>query len=334
MTPADRAYELVNGFRASQIVHAAVELRVPDLLADGPKSAEDLSGTIGMESKRLRRLLRALAGLGVLVEGNDGRFANTDVGYLFREGVPGSRRALVRMLVPESYRMWDRFMETLQTGVTAQSLVHGGTLWDLIARDPDFAARFNEAMAWNTENAAEFVATSGDFAGAATVVDVGGGEGSLLAAVLLAHLDLRGIVFDLPAGLSQTAAYLAAQKVLDRCSIVEGDFFKSVPPGDVYLLKDVIHDWDDEKAAAILGVCRHEMSSRGRVMLVERVLPSRVSSSPAHLNATITDLQMMMQLGSQERTLDEYAGLLEAARLKLDRFTPGGVYQLIEAVGV
>lgn len=334
MTPGDRAYELVNGFRAAQIVHAAVELRVPDLLADGPKSAEDLSSASGIESKRLRRLLRALVGLGVLVETDDGRFANTEVGDLFREGVPGSRRALVRMLIPETYRIWDHFMETLRTGETGQSLAHGATLWEVIARDPDFAARFNDAMAWNTENAAEFVATSGDFEGASLVVDVGGGKGSLLAGVLLAHPDLRGIVFDLPAGLGQTAEYLVTQRVLDRCRIVEGDFFESVPPGDVYLLKDILHDWDDQKATAILRVCRREMSPRARVMVVERVLPSRITNSPVHLNATMTDLQMMVQLGSQERTVAEHARLFEAARLKLDRFTPGGVYQLVEAVAV
>lgn len=332
MTLGDRAYELVNGFRTSQIVHAAVELRIPDLLSDRPKSAGDLAHATGIEASRMRRLLRALAGLGVLVEAEDGRFANSELGNLFREGVPGSRRPLVRMLMPESYRNWDHFMETLRTGVTGQSLAHGGTLWDLIGRDPDFGARFNAAMAGNTEDMASFVGSAGDFSQASVAVDVGGGEGSLVTGILRAHPGLRGIVYDLPAGLAQTPAYLASHGVADRCEIVEGSFFQSVPPGDVYLLKDILHDWDDDSATAILRVCRREMKTGARLMIVERVMPSRVSATPEHMNAAMTDLQMMVQLGGKERTLDEFGGLFAAADLSLDRFTPGGVYQLLEAI--
>lgn len=332
MAAADRAYELVNGFRATQIIHALVELRIADLLAAGPRSALELSGETAIDAERLRRLLRALVALGVLTEGDDGRYANTDVGDLFRDGVPGSRRALTRMLTPESYRSWAFFMDTLRTGVTGHSLAHGEALWQHLSSDPDYAARFNAAMAGNTEDLAKFVYTAGDFERAKLVIDVGGGEGSLLAGVLLAHPGARGIVYDLAAGLVQTAAYLASQKVLDRCELVEGNFFESVPTGDVYLLKDILHDWDDEHAAEILRVCRKAMHPTSRVMVVERVMPSHVTSTPAHLNATITDLQMMVQLGGRERTVEELEELFSAAHLKLDRFTPGGVYQLIEAV--
>ncbi len=332
MTPSERAYELVNGFRTTQIVHAAVQLRIPDLLADRSMSAPDLARATDIEVSRLQRLLKALTGLGVLVEAEDGRFANSELGELFREGVPGSRRLLVRMLVPESYRNWDHFMETLRTGVTGQSLAHGGTLWDLIARDPDFGARFNAAMAGNTEDMAIFVGSAGDFSKASVVVDVGGGEGSLVTGVLRANPGLRGIVYDLPAGLAQTPAYLASHGVADRCEIVEGSFFESVPRGDVYLLKDILHDWDDNSATAILRVCRREVKAGARLMIVERVMPSHITATPAHMNATMTDLQMMVQLGGKERTLDEFGELFAAAHLGLDRFTPGGVYQLLEAI--
>lgn len=334
MNAGDRAYELVNGFRTTQIVYAAVELRIPDLLGEGKRSADELSAATGIDRGRLRRLLRALAALGVLEEATDGGFVNTEVGELFRNDVPASRRRLVRMLVPESYRNWDHFMETLRTGVTGQSIAHGATLWELIARDPDFGSRFNEAMASNTESLAQFVATSGDFAHASLVVDVGGGEGSLLAGVLRHHPGLRGIVVDLPAGLAQTASYLMSQQVLDRCTIVEGNFFDSVPAGDVFMLKDILHDWDDEHVGAILGVCRTAMSPSARIMVVERVMPSHVTSTSTHMNATMTDLQMMVQLGGQERTLEEFGVLFERAGLKIDQFTPGGVYQLIEAVAL
>jgi hypothetical protein len=334
LTPAERAYQLANGFRATQLVSAAAELRIPDLIADGLKSADELSGPTGIDPGRLRRLLRALAALGVLSEAEDGRYANTDVGELFRENVQGSNFALVRMLVPESYRGWDHLMETLRTGVTGHSLAWGGTLWDSIARDPDYRARFNAGMAWNTQNLTEFVAGSGNFDGASLAIDVGGGKGSLIAGVLKAHRNLRGIVFGLKAGLADTAEYLAEQGVAERCQLVEGNFFESVPAADVYLLKDILHDWDDEHAAAILRVCRRAMDPQSRVMVVERVLPSRITDSAAHLNAAITDMQMMVQLGGQERTLEEYDALFEAAELERGAFRPGGVYKLVEAIPV
>ncbi|TME40413.1 MAG: methyltransferase [Chloroflexi bacterium] len=334
LKPEDRAYQLVNGFRAAQVVGGAVRLGIPDHLATGPMSVDGLSMETKIEAGRLRRLLRGLVALGVVAEQNDGRFSNTEVGELFREGVPGTRRLMALMLIPESYRAWDHFMETLQTGVTGHSLAHGGTLWESLARDPDFAARFNAVMASNSEEVARFVATSGEFTHASVVIDVGGGKGALVAGVMLDHPRLRGIVYDVPAGLAETSEYLAARGVADRCAIVEGDFFKSVPAGDVYLLKDILHDWDDERAGAILAVCRAAMNPGARTMIVERVPPSHLSDDPVHLNFAMTDLQMMVQLGGRERTLEEYEPLFEGAGLKLDRFTPGGVYQLVEAVAV
>ena len=333
MTPADRAFELVNGFRFTQMVYAAVELGIPDLVAAEPSSLEGLATATGIDPSRLRRLLRGLVALGVLRESED-RYANTEVGELFREGVDGSRRAQLRMLVPESYRNWDHFVETLRTGVTGQQLAHGATLWELIARDPDFAARFNDAMAGHSEDANSIVAKSGDFRKASMVVDVGGGEGSLLAAVLDAHPGLRGIVYDLAAGLAQTHAYLAARGLGGRASIVEGSFFESVPEGDVYLLRDILHDWDDERATEILRVCRRPMHAGARLMVVERMASSTVAEGPVQADAAVIDLQMMVQLGGKERTLAEMEELFESAGLKLDRFTPGGVWQLVEAVPI
>lgn len=332
-SPGDRAFELVNGFRASQIVHAAAELQLPDLIAAGRTSVEELSAATQIDTSRMRRLVRALIAVGVFTE-TEGTLANTAVGELFREGVPGSRRANVRMLVPESYHDWDHFMETLRTGVTGESLAYGGTLWQHIAGDPDFALRFNEAMAANSEAVARFVAQAGDFSGVTVVGDIGGGTGALLAAVLSAHSGLRGIVFDLPAGLAETYDYLAARGLLARSSIVEGDFFESAPAADLYLLKDILHDWDDDRAEQILAVCRRAMPGRGRVMIVERVMPSRVAEDPVHLASTMIDLHMMVLLGGRERTLEDFGELFAKTGLELERFTPGEVYQLVEAKAV
>jgi orsellinic acid C2-O-methyltransferase len=333
LTPGDRAYQLVNGFRISQVVHAAAELRIPDLLASHPMTASELSVETQIEMSRLQRLLRALVSLGVLAEGEDGSLSNTEVGELFRENAAGSRRATSMMLIPESYRAWDHFMEVLRTGAVGHVLAHGGTLWETIARDPDFAARFNNAMAANSNEVADFVASSVDFSGVDLVVDVAGGEGALLGGILVAHPRLRGIVCDLPAGLEQTSAYLAWIGVVDRCDIVECDFFQSVPKGGgVYLLKDIIHDWDDEAAAKILAVVRNAMAPGARVVIVERLVPSPVTNSIADFNAVMTDLQMMVQLGSRERTLGEFRELLGAAGFEFARSAPGGVFKVIEAV--
>lgn len=333
MNPADRAFELVNGFRFSQLVYAAVELRIPDLLAQGPRSDDELSVATGIDLIRLRRLLRGLVAIGVLVQPDDGRFANTEVGRLFRED--GSvEPARLRMLIPESYQNWGHFMQTLRTGVTGQSLAHGATLWELIARDPDFASRFNQAMASGSEEIADFVARSIDFTRAALVVDVGGGKGALIAGILLAHTHLRGVVCDVSAGLTDTSRYLAERGLTDRCVALEADFFDSVPAGDVYLLKDILHDWPDDRAAAILRVCRRAMAPGSRVVVIERVLPSRVTAIPAHLNAAIIDLQMMVQLGGRERTIDEYRQLLAAAALTVSLVASDEPYQAIEATAV
>jgi hypothetical protein len=328
----DRAYELVNGFRAAQVVRAAVELNIPDLVAGGAMSAEQLSAATQIDVDRVRRLLRGLVALGVLEQGDDHRFANTEVGELFREGIPGSRRPQARMLIPESYRAWDHLMETLRTGVPGHKLAHGGTLWQTIARDPDFAQRFNDAMAGNSEQVVDLVAGL-DFASARLIVDVGGGEGALVGGVLRAHPHLRGIVCDLPAGLAETHQYLGRLGVADRCTTIDCDFFVSVPSGgDVYLLKDILHDWDDEHAGAILSVCRRAARPGARILIVERLVPSRVTTQPAHVNAAFTDLQMMVQLGGRERTVEEIQHLFEQSGFSLVARHPGVMWNVVEGL--
>lgn len=336
MTPADRAFDLVSGFRHSQLVHAAVELKIPDLLAGGPKTSEQVSKATGIDPGRLHRLLRGLAAIGVLTEREDGTFANTDVGELFRD-VPGTRRPTAMMMLNHDYWSWGHFLQTLQTGVTGQKLAHGGTLWDSIASDPDFASRFNRAMVLNSEGAAESISQSGDFEHASVVVDVGGGKGGLIGGILVRHPHLRGIVCDVSAGLGETRAYLSSLGVLERCEIAECDFFQSVPAGgDVYVLKDILHDWDDEHAAAILTVCRAAMAPGTRLMLVERSLPERVGDDPSDVNRVITDLHMMVLLGGKERAISDFKILFAATKFELTRAVPffGQPFGIIEAAAV
>lgn len=333
MTPADRAFQLVGGYRASQLVHAAVELKIPDLLAAGPMMSEQLSGATGIDRGRLHRMLRGLVALDVLAEGQDGTFTNTEVGETFREG--GSRRAMALMMIPHDYSSWGHFMETLRTGVTGQQLAHHGTLWDSIERDPDFAMTFNQAMASNSEAVVELVSREGDFTNAQLIVDVGGGKGALVAGIVAMHAHLRGIVCDLPAGLAEAPAYAAKLGVEDRCDVAEADFFKAVPEGaDVYLLKDILHDWPDDDAVAILEVCRRAMRPGSRLLVVERTLPTRVGDDPMDHNRILTDLHMMVLLGGKERTLEDFGELFDRTGFSLTRFVPGQPFGIVEAVAV
>ena len=314
------------------MVYAAIELDLPDLIGGGQTTIEELSASTEIEASRLRRLLRGLVALGVLTETGE-RYTNTEVGEAFRRE-PGSARAGARMLIPESYRSWSRFLETLRTGVPGQLLEHGETMWERLAREPNFAEVFNERMALNSQGVVDFVAKKGDFAGASVIADIGGGTGALIAGVLLAHLELKGIVFDIPGGLGETAAYLAERRLTDRCQILEGSFFNSVPAADIYLLKDILHDWDDENAAKILTVCRGAINPDGRLMIVERVAPAHITDDPRHFASALTDLHMMVQLGGRERTLEDFDVLFRATGFERLRFTPGEVFHLLEAKAV
>jgi orsellinic acid C2-O-methyltransferase len=331
--PVDRAYELVIGFRSAQLVHAAVELRIPDLVAAGPRSFTELAVDTGIDAGRLRRALRGLAALGVLEEAADGRFTNTPVGELFRRQALGGFARQRMMLLPDEYRAWEHLLETLRSGRTGYEIAFGAGHWESLERDSAQAARFNEAMVVQTENVSGFVASELNLTRVSLIVDVGGGSGALAAGVLLAHPDISGIVCDLRAGLAGTASYLDRLGVLNRCELVEADFFKAVPEGgDVYLLKQIIHDWDDDHAARILATCRRAMAPGSRIVLIERVFPTRVTEDPTHLTLAMLDLHMMVALGGRERTLEEYREMLERAGFRFSRLIPGDRFGLIEAV--
>jgi precorrin-6B methylase 2/predicted transcriptional regulator len=327
----DRAFELVAGFRIAQLLRAAVELRIPDLLQAGPASVERLAETTGIDAMRLRRALRALSSLGLLKEDEQGRFTSTELGNLFSESTPGSVGPMLLMQL-DGYRAWGHFLESLRTGRTGQSIEYGENHWQTLAGNPEEAARFNAAMVAQTEQAIAFVAANLDLDQNSVVVDVGGGNGALVAGLLRARPDLRGIVCDLAPGLAGTADYLARTEVADRCRVLEADFFDSLPAeGDAYFLKQVLHDWDDEHAARILATCRRSMRAGARIVIIERLQPGRMVRDPNHLGLAMLDLEMMVRLGGRERTLQEYVELLEGAGFHFLRALPGERFALIEA---
>jgi precorrin-6B methylase 2 len=329
----DRAFQLVSGFRSTQMVLAVVQLKIPDLVAPGPQSADDLAAATGVQADPLRRILRCLVTVGVFTETADGRFAATPVSECLRDQ-PGSMRAQALMLPAEAYVPFGDLMHSLKTGESAFEHVFGMTNWEQLALDPERSSIFNAAMQAGTERIQAAVVAAWGFHEVRSFVDVGGGRGTMTAALLKANPHLRATVFDLPAGLAETKAYLKGQGVDDRCELVSGNFFESVPTRhDAYMLKQIIHDWSDEKAAEILATCRKAMGSASRLVLMERVLPVRAEESADARAIFMTDIQMLVMFGSRERTEVEYRALMQKAGLRLTRVIPtSSVFQLIEGV--
>jgi orsellinic acid C2-O-methyltransferase len=321
---------LINGFMGSQVVHVAAELGVADLLADGAQTAEALAQQSGTHAPSLHRLLRALASLGLLDEVEPGRFALTALGAQLRTAVPGSLRNRALLFGGERHwRSWGELLRSVRTGETAMQHLYGMGGFEYLAAHPQQAAIFNEAMAETTRQVARAVVTAYDFSRFRTIVDIGGGNGALIAVILAAAPELRGIVFDLPSGNVEASRQLAAADVAERYDVIAGDFFRSVPSSaDAYILKSIIHDWDDERSVAILKNCRKVIPAYGKLLLVERVMPARMEASQSRQQMSMTDIHMLVLAGGRERTETEFQALFAAADFELARILP-----LPEAVG-
>ena len=330
---------LITGFMPARVVHVAAELGLADLIAAGETSAASLARETGTHAPSLHRLLRALASLGLVDEVEPGRFALTALGAHLRRGAPGSLSNIALMFGGErSWRSWGELLHSVRTGESATRHVFGMGSFEYLAAYPPAAAIFNEAMAEITRQVAHAVAAAYDFSRFRRIVDVGGGNGTLLAAILAAAPALRGSVFDLPAGNADAPRLLAAAGLAERAEAIAGDFFRAVPQGaDAYILKSVIHDWDDDESVIILTNCRKAIAGGGRLLLVERVMPERMESSPIHQRMAMLDMNMLALPGGRERTEAEYRALFQAARFALERILPlpdrGGL-SLIEAAPV
>jgi hypothetical protein len=331
--PSIEAQRLVSGFRVYQMVVAACRLQLPDLVAEGPKTADELAASTETHGPSLRRMLRGLAAWSFIEEKPDGRFGATPLSDTFRSDKPGLRNMAI-MLSKEEYQAWGDLLHTVQTGKPAFEHVFGKNRWEKLGEDPQAAAEFNAAMVELSSRVAQSFASAYDLGAARTVVDVGGGNGALLIAVLRANPEVRGILFDLAQGLSGADEKLAAAGVADRVTLHEGSFFEAVPSGgDVYLLKSIVHDWDDERALAILQACRRAMDAEARLVILERELAGRIEDPSEALPSVMSDLNMMVVLGGMERTPDEYRELLARAGLRVTRLVPNeSEFAAIEAV--
>ena len=319
------------GLATSQVLRVAATLRLPDLVAAGTSDAARLAEATGTDPAALRRLLRALACLGVLVESAPGHFAPGPRCDALRSDVPDSLHGMALVVNgPEAWRSWGELEYSVRTGLPAWDKVVGTSHFDHLAQHPDEAAVFNAAMEQFTLAVAPQVVGAFDFSRFACVVDVGGGNGALLAQVLTAAPGARGVLVDLGAAVVDAPRVFDAAGVADRAEVFVGDFFDQIPQGgDVYLLKSVLHDWDDERAVRLLSRCRAAMDPGGAIVVVEPVLPD--TAAPEAAGKVMSDLNMLVNTGGQERTEAEYSALFTAAGLRLRQRTPLGPFDVLVA---
>jgi hypothetical protein len=323
--------QLISAYWMSQLVFVAAKLRVADELAKGPVAADVLAGRVGAHGPSLRRVLRALASHGIFAETSDGRFKLTPLGARLRSDVPGSLRDFAAMLVEGyNWEAWGALLHGVQTGELPFEHVHGMPAFEWLGAHPEDERVFSAAMASISGSDIAAVASAYPFGELTTVVDVGGAHGHLLAAILRRHRRVRGILFDQPQVVEAAAQTGFLADLGDRCEIRGGSFFEGVPAGaDGYLLKYIIHDWDDQRALPILRHCRDAMQPDGRVLLVEHVL--RPGNAPDF--GKLLDINMLVIAGGQERTREEFRDLFERAGLRLRRVVPtAGRVSVLEAV--
>jgi O-methyltransferase domain/Dimerisation domain len=323
---------LVDGFRVSQTLYAAVELGIPDLLAEDERSSDDLAEASGADASALYRLLRALASLGILHEADGRRFALTELGQPLRGDMSASLRGWVRLTGREYFwHTWGNLTSSIRSGGNAFRSLHGQSVWEWRAAHPEESAIFDAAMRSTTLAAHDAILAAYDFGRFGTVVDVGGGTGTLLASILEAHPATRGILLDQEHVVSGAEPVLRAAGVADRCEVVGGSFFSSVPEGgDAYVLKTIIHDWEDEESVAILRTCREAMGAQAVVLLIERDL-GRPNENPI---AKLMDLNMLVLPGGRDRTVEEYAALFDGSGLSFTAAHPTATGLLVIEAGV
>ena len=301
----------LRGYRLTQLVHVVAKLGVPDALIAGPRTAGEIALDVGADPGALHRLLRVLVDVGVFTQTADNRFGLGEDGQLLRSDVEGSLRPAA-IMYGESWwwGAWGGLFEAVRTGRTAFDQVHGVGLFDYLASNAEAAQLFHASMGLMTAAQADAVAAGWDFSTTQQLIDIGGGEGALVRAILALHRHVSAVVFDRPLAVEGARKRLAALASEGRCDFVVGDFFVEVPAGgDTYTLKDIVHDWDDDRAIAILRTVRRAMADSGRLLVIERVLPPGATPSPAKF----VDLSMLVLTGGRERTEAAYRDLLERA---------------------
>jgi hypothetical protein len=329
---AEKMCQMIRAYWVSQIVGTLAALEIPDRLANGPLSFDELAKQIGCDPEATYRLLRASAHVDVVSAMTDGRFGLTPLGEILRSNVPCSmRESAIALTAPGHWLPWGRLVDAVRQGVRQTPATLGRELFEFYAENSNEGSAFTGAMSNLCAAVAEEVAQVLDTSTAKHVVDVGGASGSIIAPLLERNPALHGTILDLAHVIPRARATVAELGLSSRCTVLEGDFFKAVPRADIHILKWIIHDWDDVQSIRILSNCARALERNGRVILIERLLPE--DGRPGY--ASLTDLNMLVLLPGRERTAKQYAKLFEAAGLRLDRVTEtASAIQIIEASAV
>lgn len=317
--PAATLLPMVTGAWVAQALYVVAKLGIADLLRDGPQGSVALAHATRTDTQALYRVLRALARVGVFVEDEAGRFGVTPMGACLQTDVPGSLRAYTLALGAEKYRAWGELLYSVQTGQPAFEQVFGMGTFAYYTQHPEAAAAFNQAMTEWTAQASQAMLAAYDFAGYRWVVDVGGGHGQLLIALLQAYPHLRGMLVELPALAAGAAHALAAAGLAARCDVIAGDVFAGIPSGgDLYILKNVLTSFDEEHTRRVLRHCHQAMTVQSTLLVVDPViLPGTAPAFGPWL-----DLHLLVTVGGRVRTAVEYQQLLEAAGSRLTQIIP------------
>lgn len=320
VSPGRQMYDHIMGDIRFHLIYAVTELGIADLVASGKHDVDELAKAAGVNADILCRVLRALASFGVFVETDDGQFDLTDQARLLRDHPEGTLRDFVLYFGSGWRRQtWDQLLETLRSGEPCFDLAFGEPFFEHLQKHPDRAAVYNGVQASNSALLTPQIAFAYDFSQFDTLMDVGGGHGYLLAEILKATPDLKGILFDMPGVSKEDEGLLGREGVADRCTTVEGSFFDAVPAGaDAIIMKSIIHDWDDDHSTRILVNCRNAVSPDGKILVCDVLLPGRNEPGVEKL----LDLEMLAISGGRERTEAEFRRLLERAGLQLDNIYP------------
>jgi O-methyltransferase domain/Dimerisation domain len=323
--------QMITGTWVSQAIYVAAKLKIADLLKDGAKTSKELATLTNVDANSLYRILRALSSIGLFSEGDNRCFELTPMAEYLRSDIPESLNAIAIMMggEPWHWQPWGDILYSVKTGKSAFDHIFQMPVFSYLDQNPEAAAIFDACMTSFTTKDSVEIAANYDFSSIHTLVDIGGGQGKLLAHILESNPSLQGILYDLPAVVAGANQYL--DKFKQRTQIVSGSFFESVPSGgDAYIMKHIIHDWDDERAIAILKNCHQVMPKNGKLLVVEDVLPPANQPSMGKL----LDLEMLlMTSGGRERTETEFKELFAAAGFNLTRIVSAGIAaKVIEGV--
>ena len=314
-----KVFRMATAYWASQAVYAAAKLGLADALAEQPKSIGEIATELRADSNSLARLVRVLVDLGVFAVEDDGRVRLTVLGGPLQSGMPGSLHSMILTLGEEHYQAWGSLTESIQSGGPGFNNVFGSPLFQYLKSNPTASQTFNQAMDDFTSQVALAATLAYDFSGIQTLADIGGGHGVLLGKILKSNPSMLGILFDSSHVIEGAMRHIESEGLGGRCETVAGSFFESVPLGaDAYVLKNVLHDWDDEHAVIILKNCHRAMRKGSRLLVLEVVLPVLEDRSFGGL----LDLNMLVMSGGRERTREEYYKLFDESGFRLTHVIP------------